>query len=708
MPNLCKTAVLLAASAAFSQEFHPPAETRYAQIAAAGSILPGGRVVQPFGVQIETGPGAFGIVLSPKGALATTDTGPERYGVTRIERVKNEWSVGHWWARTPGSRAAELADPDWKGVSTGAAFESEHSVWISEGDSGKLRLLDTRSGNHEKIIDLNQGEWKHSFTGDLAFDPIKRLLFVLDRANFRMVVVDSKKGAVLASVGTDGAPVAIALSPDSGTVFLTDRSVCVIDVRNPVKPQVIKRVTTHGAPGDILAAGDRVSVSHPQDDFVATLAAPDWNVEAEIPLRIPGLESLRGIEPGGMAFDPLTKWLLVAEAGINAVGVIDTDKHRLIGHIPVGWQPARVAIAGDRAYVTNRLGRGTGPNLHRPLLEFGEAPLLHRGSVSTFVLPAAGELPKLTGTVFAANGLLPDTRPNRVVPAVPEAIRHVVLIVKEGRSFDEVLGDFGGQNRRVQGVPQLARFGMHGLADGRRRQFSIKDAAVTPNHHGIAAQWAFSDNFYADSRVTETLLKDLESRGVSTFGQDAAPETASDPERGDQERADRFIATLESRYGKSKTPLPRFLSIRLPNDRLGEEREESGYPYQASYMADNDLALGRLVQYLSHRPEWRETAIFVTEARVEGLDHVDAHRTLLLAAGPWIRRKSVSHTNSDFAGLRRTIFELLRVPPMNLADATAASLRELFASEPDDAAWDALTPDRRIFDPAALPSRRAP
>ncbi|MES1257648.1 MAG: hypothetical protein ABUS51_04425 [Acidobacteriota bacterium] len=862
MPYSPKTAVWLVAISmlrAAAPEPRPPAENRYAQIAAAGSILPGGRVVQPYGTQLETGPGPFGLALSPRGVVATADIGFERFGVTRIERVKTSWSVGHWWARTPHSKLPEIADPDWNGVSFGIAFDSERSVWISEGNSGRLRLLDTRSGNHEKIVDLNQGEWRNSFTGDLAFDPVKRLLYVLDQANFRMVVVDAKKGQVLASVAVGRLPFAITLSPEGGTAYVTNvgvfqyaplkasgpngsaapglsfpafgfpspesrdgvrrhadaapvdvpglgdpnlreaNSVCLIDVNIPAKPVIVKWIRTGNpfggailggsAPSGVLAAGDRVYVSNAHDDSITVLSASERNITGEIPLRVQGLEGLRGIMPAGMAFDPLTKWLLVAEAGLNAVGVIDTGTNQLIGHIPAGWLPTRVAIAGDRVYVTNTKGRGTGPRLRHPLMEWGETPTLHRGTVSTFLVPPASELPNLSRTVYAANGMLPNrgaVLPDNV-PAVPDAIRHVVLIVRESASFDEMLGDVGlrdageNGNRRVQAVPQLARFGLHGMADGQRKQFSIKDAAITPNLHAMATQWAFSDNFYADSEDSpdghqwlagvhpdlltisgilaayggqRQFVADGHAPGRLLFGAAGSPISPEEqPEAGtlwhhlerhgitfrnfgagpnregtrvltnvpmpeplfrntsrdypgfdtnipDQYRADRFIAEMEERYGRGTELLPRFLFIHLPNDRAAAEREDDRYPYQASFVSDNDLALGRILQYLSHKPWWRQMAVFVTDAGAQGLDHIDSHRTVLLAAGPWIRRNYVSHTNSDFPGLIKTIFQLLGLPPLNLMDATAASLRDMFTTEPDYAAYDALPPDPRIFDPA--------
>jgi hypothetical protein len=118
-------------------------------------------------------------------------------------------------------------------------------------------------------------------------------------------------------------------------------------------------------------------------------------------------------------------------------------------------------------------------------------------------------------------------------------------------------------------------------------------------------------------------------------------------------------------------------------------------------MEDNDLALGRILEYLSHSPWWRDMAVFVTESNTQGgLDHIDSHRTVLLAAGPYVRRNYVSHMNSSFPGLLRTIFELLHVAPLNLMDATAASLRGVFTDTPDFTPFTALAPDPRIFDPA--------
>src|SRR6202020_409701 len=108
-----------------------------------------------YGKERETGPGTTAIAISPKGGVATADTGPERFGVTLIDApAKGVWRTHHAWARTPDSHAAERADPNWKGAAEGIVFESEHALWISEGASGRVRLIDPQTGDHRKIVGL--------------------------------------------------------------------------------------------------------------------------------------------------------------------------------------------------------------------------------------------------------------------------------------------------------------------------------------------------------------------------------------------------------------------------------------------------------------------------------------------------------------------------------------------------------------------------
>ena len=169
----------------------------------------------------------------------------------------------------------------------------------------------------------------------------------------------------------------------------------------------------------------------------------------------------------------------------------------------------------------------------------------------------------------------------------------------------------------------------------------------------------------------------------------------------DQYRASQFIREMDELYVKGGQPFPKFIFVHLPNDHMAKPRPEDGYTYQASFVADNDYALGRIVEYLSHTPQWREMAIFITEDDAQGgRDHIDAHRTVLLAAGPWFKRNYASHVHSSFPGLLKTIFRLLHLPPLNLFDAVASDLGDCFTEQPDYAAYEVLSEDPRLFDPA--------
>jgi hypothetical protein len=133
---------------------------------------------------------------------------------------------------------------------------------------------------------------------------------------------------------------------------------------------------------------------------------------------------------------------------------------------------------------------------------------------------------------------------------------------------------------------------------------------------------------------------------------------------------------------------------------MARPRPEDGYPYEASFVADNDHALGRIVEYLSNTKWWREMALFITEDDAQGgRDHIDAHRTVLLVAGPYAKKNYVSHRNSSFPGLLKTIFRLLDLPPLNLFDAAATDLSDCFTDTPDFTPYRAEPVDDRLFKP---------
>jgi hypothetical protein len=147
--------------------------------------------------------------------------------------------------------------------------------------------------------------------------------------------------------------------------------------------------------------------------------------------------------------------------------------------------------------------------------------------------------------------------------------------------------------------------------------------------------------------------------------------------------------------------VPSLIMIRLPCDHTAGPRVRDGYPDRASYVADNDLALGKIIDFLSHTAIWKDSAVFVTEDDAQGgVDHVDAHRSVLLAMSPYIRRGAISHRHTSMTSLQKTAYELLGLGPLNLEDRLAADLSDVFAATPDLSPYVVLPADARVFDPA--------
>ncbi len=671
---------------------------RPASINAGGSILPGGRIVAPAGDQYLTGPDPFGLAVSPSGkVLATASAGRDQSTPVAMER-RND---GQWEPVQPGSQGFDPPDlsgaSDWRAASRGLVFSGEHAVFASEGASGRISLIDWLAGR-VRTIDLNQGGATGSYAGDLALDAPSGLLYAADPENSRVAVIEARSRQTIAWVALAGPPFALALSPDRRKLYAAiggeAGSLAVVDVADPSAPKVDATVATGGAdPDSALAVDGRVFVANGGGDSITVVDVATNRVEAEIPIRIPGLEQFRGVRPAGMAYHEASGLLLVAEPGIDAVAEIDVRNRRVLGHIPAGWFPTRVALDRDTVVVANAKGQGANA-------PFGDNRW-RQGSLSVFPLPKAEDLAARTAFVMQANGFEPRAAAPQALPA---GVRYAVLIVKDGRTYDEVLGDIPtASNGPAMGLPGLARFGMRGYVDGRRVRLSIKDVAVTPNQHAIAGQWTFGDNFYADSPSWPAALEYAAGQGVTVEAFGVRQGDAAGIR--DQDRVSQLIREIEEQYVKTGADLPRLLFIRLPNDGMAAARPGDGYPYAESFVADNDLALGRIVEFLSRTRWWGQMAVFTTEDGAwGGVDHIDARRTVLLCAGPWSKRDHVTHTNTGFPGLLKTIFELLRVPPMNLAEAAAADLADCFAAKPDPAPYHALPVDKRIFDPAAAAS----
>jgi hypothetical protein len=167
----------------------------------------------------------------------------------------------------------------------------------------------------------------------------------------------------------------------------------------------------------------------------------------------------------------------------------------------------------------------------------------------------------------------------------------------------------------------------------------------------------------------------------------------------DQFRVDVFEKEFKEKWGTGE-PMPEMLTVILPNDHGAGERPEAGFPYRESYMSDNDLAVGRIVEFLSHTPYWKNMMIVITEDDAQGgVDHIDAHRSILMVISPYTKRNYVSHVHSSFGSIFKTFWNVLGIPYLNQYDAGATDLVDMFITKPDFTPYNAVPVDVRVFDP---------
>jgi hypothetical protein len=167
----------------------------------------------------------------------------------------------------------------------------------------------------------------------------------------------------------------------------------------------------------------------------------------------------------------------------------------------------------------------------------------------------------------------------------------------------------------------------------------------------------------------------------------------------DQFRMDQFEGEFTKMWLKGKEKMPQLIAIQLPNDHTASPRPEDGYPLRHSYMADNDLALGRLLHFLSRTPYWKDMLVIITEDDPQGgVDHIDAHRSILMFAGPYVKHGYTSHTHANFGSILKVIYNTLNVPYVNQYDVTASLLNDFFTTKPDLTPYSLEFPDKEVFD----------
>jgi DNA-binding beta-propeller fold protein YncE len=528
-------------------------------------------------------------------------------------------------------------------------------------------------------------------------------------------------------------------------------AVAVIDTRSF---KVLARWPTEEHPNELVLSKDaaRLFVANANRNTVTVLdtasGRPTETLLAELQ---PG--SPPGNTPNSLALSPDGQRLFVANANINTLAVFDVASPghaRSLGFIPTGWYPTSVRVTpdGKRLLIANGKGGTSRANRHGPVP--GQKPVptvteyiggLMQGTVSWLDLPPAAKFDAMmTGwsseafqcmpkNVLPTPAATPSPIPSKPGDASP--INYVIYIVKENRTYDQVLGDMPEGN----GDRSLCLFGED----------------ITPNHHAIAREFVLLDNFYVESEVSADghewtmgayatdfvekawpisyghdkknkfpypaegnlaiatpaggyLWDRAKEAGVSyrSYGEwvsngktPADPGTAKakaleghidpmfrsfDMNYPDLKRAERFIAELQ-RF-EQEGDMPRLQIVRLPNDHTSGT--SPGRPTPIAHLGDNDRAFGLVVEAVSKSKFWPQTAIFVVEDDAQnGPDHVDAHRTIAFVASPYARRKARDSTLYSTSSMLRTMELILGLKPMSQFDAAAQPMFASFQAEPD-------------------------
>jgi len=540
--------------------------------------------------------------------------------------------------------------------------------------------------------------------------------------------------------------------PSSGTVTVIDTE----------KLEAVAEIETGLHPSAMVlnSDGTRLYVANANSDTVSVIDTASDKVIYSIGVR-PGLKSPIGSAPNALAIGAGGKTLFVANGANNAIGVVDLEGHppRLRGFIPTGWYPAAVAAARDGNSLWVASGYGFGSIKALSPGKTGRSYRDRAGVVSLVEAPAdSAALKAMTAQTLANNRLQghgsSERNSRHPVPmgaGDASPIRHVFYIIKENRTYDQVFGDLAQGN----GDASLVQFGRevtpnhHALAE----QFVLLDNFYTPadqsalGHRwctqGYASDWIFkygnarndanpmlyapNDFLWDVAKSAGLSVRSYGERGTNTFTPSSAtfmdiysgwksgkmtvqikPRTFINglkdiyhpdyPAFGgkvpDQYRADIFLKDFAAYVREDN--LPRLVILLLPNDHTNGT--SPGLPTPRASVADNDLALGRIVEAISKSRYWRDSAVFVVEDDAQnGVDHVAGHRTLALMISPWVKRKTVDSRFYTTINLYRTILQILGLPPQNQFDLAAEPMFPVFAEQPDVTPYTAL-PNRIPLD----------
>ena len=694
--------------------------------AAAPSLLPTGQRLDAEGTALDLGSMPMGMAVAPGGRkLAVVLSGWREQGIQIVDLESLRVT------QTISQPAAFY----------GAAFSADGStLYVSGGNDDAVYCYAWNGEAAELRTRIVLGEQKPDHTGSrypagIAVAPREALIYVAENVGDSLAVVDAKTGNVVQRLPTDHYPYAVEVARD-GRVYVSawgGDTVSIFRSRPDGTLVSTGRLRVGRHPSALLAdaTGRRLYVALAGSDRIAVVDTRARRVVRILDDAAPAGPA-EGSTPNALALSPDGSKLFVAEGDNNAIAVFDLagGARVPVARIPTDWYPTAVVTEEKRLLVVSGKGRGTRANPDGPIPGQGiQRPLgyaLGQLGGTLRVLPARlrpEQLRALSRRVAAANGWR-KRAPRRYPP-----FKHVVYIIKENRTYDQVFGDLEE-------------------GDGDRRLLFFGPDS-TPNHRALARRFGLFDRFFTNAEVssqghlwsTAAYVTDYAEKTVPSLYSnrrgDVDGEEAAEPERGflwtlaaekgitfrdygemvhgpqgwpvtqrqlgadvspsyppfdlgipDQKRADAWIAELERFAAEGE--MPQLEILHLPGDHTAGANPK--YRTPRAYMADNDLALGRIVEALSRSPFWRDTVVFVLEDDAQaGPDHVDSHRSPLLVISAWNRPGTI-HRFANTTDVVAAIEDILGLGQLARLDYFSRPLSDVFAATPDLAPYSAIVP----------------
>jgi YVTN family beta-propeller protein len=705
----------------------PPAALMKMGLNPDGTVLmPGGRALTPAGTETAVGGFPQDVEVHPDGLVAYVTT----TGRSTRQLVVVELATGSILQQIEREEAffGLAVHPDGSRVYASGGFDDKLEYYDVMGDGTLSPAGEMDIGGYPAGLAMDEDGarlWVVRFSGGLIgngiveigtagmtiartipmvsglFDVVKvpgrERLFVSEFSSNKIDIINLTLGLSILSITVDTQPAGLAVDPDGSRAWAA------------------------------VSGGDEVVAIDAESNSVMGRA---WIGDITLPWHT---EPLKNSSPNAVRYVPSTDTLYVTRGADNAVTVLDASTMNVLGSIPTGWYPTDLAFAPDDRTMVVACGKGAGMGPNPDNDSIGS---WMQGTVQIVDIQS-GDLGTWTDQV-EANYRRPESvfpfefpaecEPPFPIPRVagePSPITHVVLIVKENKTFDCVFGDEPG----MEADPALLLFG----------------SEITPNQHTMAGVFTLHDNFYTDSEVsmqghlwlTGLFVNDYMERIWIENYRNGVFETDTVFDQGQPDVGTFFLHLIRhdidfTNYGEvvgtlgaegSQTVLshtdlsypgvffnldvkdedkanyvadkltggdfPPFVFVSLPNDHT--KGTSSGELTPEAMVNDNDYGTGIIVDRISNSPYWDSTVIFILEDDPQGCsDHIDAHRSFLIVASPWARRGHVSHVHGSFLAVFRTIELILGLPPLSRTDAFATPLWDSFTNVPDFAPFTAI------------------